>query len=309
MDVVFNELSLEPSADAYEARAVMQGITSTLAAGIRFRRLRSLRTDSQFVARNIAMGYRVADWLTDRQVDLEARRLIQTLATKAPYVEELSTQLQGDRLAEFCYLDREALGLGVAVLLDEPSLSAAGRSWQIDPVYLEAKYLVADELVAEQHAVCNVYSPDCWERRGDWLDERARLRVTTGADIVNDEDGLFGWLAFAEAAIVQIRGLTGNEPEFVSIVRHLAALSKQAASWREGPFINGYPFPCSPDSAPTLAQYGASRRIKCPDGQTRTFSWHSKVNVGARRIYFHAERVGDKVTIGYVGPHLPTVRG
>ncbi|MCI0674045.1 MAG: hypothetical protein L0Y64_26665, partial [Myxococcaceae bacterium] len=56
------------------------------------------------------------------------------------------------------------------------------------------------------------------------------------------------------------------------------------------------------------AQFGAERIFLCPDGERRVFRLHSKVRVGEWRVYFIPDRESGRVTVGYIGPHLSTVR-
>jgi len=287
----------------------MTGIVDTLSTGISLRRIQSLRTDSQFLGRNLTEMYTIGHWLNDGTVDKEAKRFIATTAAKAPFVDSMMEELQGDRLAEFRFDGLLAVGLGVAVLMDEAALSASRDGWRNDPITLRATYVTEAATEEKDEDVCNVHSPACLLRRGDWFEERARLATKSGTEVLADAHGLFRWLQFGPRAQDQLRALHGREPEFVVIVRHLAALSARAANWRDGIFADGYPFPCSPESQPTMNMYGDERRFVCPDGLVRQFSWHSKVSIGARRIYFLAERPGQPVTIGYVGSHLRTVAG
>jgi hypothetical protein len=196
----------------------------------------------------------------------------------------------------------------VAEPLKEAALATRLRdAWSDDPIVLDAVYVTEMGTQEVREEVCNISSPGCFERRAGWFVERAKRAVRSGSDVISDADGLFQHLRFCTVAERQLESLRGTEPEFVSIVRHLVALSQTAEAWKAGLFSAGYPFPCSPDSEATLAMYGEQRRFSCPDGNVRQFSWHSKVNVGARRIYFYPQQPGAPVLIGYIGAHLDVV--
>jgi hypothetical protein len=310
VDLIFNELSLQPLlAGVVEAQSAMRGIVDTLSAALRRRTIQALRTDSQFLGRGLSDGYTIAHWLNDGTVDKEAKRLVRSAATKAPFVESLVQDLHGERLAEFTHNGAVALGLGLAVLRNEAALSANRDGWNVDRVLVHAIYVALAGTEETNEEVCNIYSPVCLTRRVDWFEERARLATRSGRDVLEDAHGLFQWLQFTGRAEEQLRELRGTEPQFVSVVRHLAALSRQAARWQSGLFTQDYPFQYSPESQATLDKYGDQRSFLCADGRVRMFSWHSKISIGAQRIYFHAERAGSRVIIGYIGPHLDTVTG
>lgn len=307
MDLIFNELSLEPPMAArVEARAVMIELVETLATALDSRLIKALRTDSQFVLRTLCPEYTVSHWLVDGSVDREAKRLMQTVASKAPFVEALADELQGERLAEFSCRGQLAIGLGVAVLRSEAALSMNRHEWRVDPLPVHARYLGANDFEEEEEQVSHVYSVACLGRRGEWLQQRARLAVRSGADVLADTDGIFHHLVFTDNAQAQLRRLGGSEPEFNAIVQHLSALNRQAEQWTTGLFAAGYPFPCSPESESTLNMFPGERTFRCPDGHNRLFSWHSKINIGAIRIYFWASHPGEPLLIGYVGRHLRT---
>lgn len=308
MDLVFNELSLQPPFDGVsEAKKAMNEIVDTLSAALRGRRIQSLRTDGKFVARSLCDGYTVGHWLIDKTVDREAKRLVASATTRAPFVESLIEDAEGARLAEFTCNGTQALGIALAVLRDEATLSANRAHWNVDPIVVRALYVSANGVQETDEAVCNVFSTASLIQRAAWFDERALISTRTGVDVLADSYGLFVRLQFTEVAERQLRALRGTEPHFALVVAHLAALNRQAERWREGVFTEGYPFRCSPDSQPTLEQFGDQRTFDCPDGTRRMFSWHSKVGIGAQRIYFQADKPSSSVLIGYVGPHLQTV--
>jgi hypothetical protein len=308
MDFLFNELSIVPAhTNPAPARSMMDGLVQTVAAGVSRRILSSVKTDSGFMGRALATGYSIADWLNDAQVDREAKRLVMTVAAKAPYADSMLSELQVTKLAEFKIEGLQAIGCGVAVLTDQPALSAAREPWKTDPIAVVATYVSEMGTDEVPELVCNLYSEACFDRRVDFLEERARRRIAKGADVVADQDGLFRLLVFGPTARHQLEQLRGTEPEFGSVVRHLCALSRRAAEWTGGTFEDGFPFKCSPESEATMAKYGAQRIFPIAGGSFRQFTWHSKVNIGARRIYFHAERPGAPVVVGYVGKHLDIV--
>ncbi len=69
------------------------------------------------------------------------------------------------------------------------------------------------------------------------------------------------------------------------------ALNRRAATWFDGPFEAGCEVPCSDESETVLnnARFRQARSFVCDDGETRVFSWHTKINAQAWRIHFIAD--------------------
>lgn len=93
------------------------------------------------------------------------------------------------------------------------------------------------------------------------------------------------------------------------LFRRLAELDARARLWREG-MNDAFPkgaCEIKPETDQTMKRYGADRRFRGYDGVIRTFEHHVWVDHGHRVHLFHhvAERI---LEIGYVGPHLPTMR-
>ena len=92
------------------------------------------------------------------------------------------------------------------------------------------------------------------------------------------------------------------------IEKKLSDLQEYAASWSIGAFDAGkIASKATPESESTLKQYSQERTFTCPDGQNHVFSWHVRLTPLAWRIYFYPKQTGELI-IGYIGPHLRTVR-
>src|SRR5262249_10124373 len=87
----------------------------------------------------------------------------------------------------------------------------------------------------------------------------------------------------------------------------LDSLNSYCLQWQGGAFDpDRIQCVVSPESQPTLQQYGEERTFRCPDGTELTFTWHAKV--GRWRIYFNPFSGRGSMLIGYVGAHLRTVK-
>ena len=94
------------------------------------------------------------------------------------------------------------------------------------------------------------------------------------------------------------------------IVSKLVILDKYAAgNWLNGEFSyrdanNSTSLRISPESKGTMEKYYNERLFKMPDGSTKCFELHIKTG----DLRFHLYPENNKIYIGYIGKHLPTVK-
>lgn len=125
---------------------------------------------------------------------------------------------------------------------------------------------------------------------------------------------LFPRLRLGTRAVDQIAALTGSEPVFRQLLRHLRALDASATRWPEGEGFEPGGVTYSVESKATLddGTLGPMRDFPVPEGfEAERWSLHTKLTGGAgARLYFRAVRTGAEavVLVGYFGDHLPTVR-
>lgn len=311
MDLLLNELSLAtPAKTVAEGRARIAALLETVRAAREYGIGNVVRTCQDFWGTPLSDGYGISHWVADAEVDLELRRLLKAAVGKGPFLDEpfLPGADEPETLSEFSVGGQCGKALEVAVRLEEPLLSAAVSPWNVDPVEVECLTLTNEGDTETTEKVCNLASPGVVASRESWLRERTRQQVRTGRDVVQRFVELFGRLQLTDTAREQLTALSGNEQPFPFLLKHLAAIDAHVRTWKQGPFVEGYPFDISEESEQTLAQFGGQRTFRCPDGAQRTFSLHSKVRVGEWRIYFIPDRSSGTALVGYVGRHLPTVR-
>lgn len=310
MELIFNELSLREGADDRDtARAWMDALDNILAAAFSRGLARVLRIHRDFWTAELAEGYSLYHWGRDPRTDRERARRFRSIASKAPFVETLHENAEQElgTLAEYSYDGDRCLGIGLAALRGDAVISVPHDSWQSDHLRVLELRMDGEDLAEGECDVRNWYEPQGVERAQAWLRERLEREVESGADIVDRRQQMLPYLEFTTHAIDQLNALRDSNAAFPFVVRHLLALNLHAASWTNGPFQQGYPFPCSRESSATLQRFASERTFTCPDGEDRVFSWHSKINHCAWRIHFVASGDRRTVTIGYVGPHLRTV--
>jgi hypothetical protein len=119
-------------------------------------------------------------------------------------------------------------------------------------------------------------------------------------------------LQFCQTGTKQFRKLRSGEDKLKWVVETLEQLEECAKNWISQGCkefsLEGYSLDVSGESKPTLDQYWKERTFLCPDGVNRTFEQHIKLKSFNWRIHFFLERKTEKVIIGYIGDHLPTVK-
>lgn len=93
------------------------------------------------------------------------------------------------------------------------------------------------------------------------------------------------------------------------LFRRLADLDSRTAAWKlsaSQDFPEGSPA-ITPETQETMLRYGADRRFRSSSGTLVTYEEHLWVD-GLHRIHIFRDGARKTVEVGYVGPHLPTMR-
>lgn len=312
MDLVFNESSLVPkAANRVEATRRMALLVETVRAARRHGAFGTLRTCGDFWNSELTEGYTIAAWGADGGVPRDSRVYVKTLAGRAPFIETLFAEAEGESLREFQCGGEVCRGLGLALMRDWPAVSVAVEPWTTDPLTVLCRaYVEADtggSVIETAEDACNFFEPNCAQRRADWVSQRLQRDIQAGRELLARAVEVLTELEFTDTAVRQVEAMSGSEPVFRQVVRHVFALAAAIRGWDgAGPPLATLSLPWSPESEATLNRYGAARTFRCPDGRDRQFSSHTKIGIDAWRIHFIPLPERRQVLVGYIGPHLPT---
>ncbi|MCG8352730.1 MAG: hypothetical protein MI924_33620, partial [Chloroflexales bacterium] len=136
--------------------------------------------------------------------------------------------------------------------------------------------------------------------------------VQTGVELWEQCSTLYPSLEFCIDVQKQLQKHASQKDQIKTIRLRLLYLEQYSQQWRvSGGSFNNERLSgnASPESQETLQhpEYGPKRRFQCPDGQRRVFSWHLKLFNGWR-IHFYPDEERQTIIVGYIGPHLPTVK-
>jgi hypothetical protein len=252
--------------------------------------------------------------LNDGGVESERRTRFKTAVTKGPFVEEwiAKGEEDGKVLFEFCFEGDRVFGLGAGYLFESPTVSLKGdQRFENDPLRICVLTLNGEgELVSEEKEVCSLVDASQVTARINWIHERIRAEITSGQVAWEKRAEFFPNLRFCLDAAKALQALSGTEPFFYQICRHLSVMNSFCAAWPTG----GIDAPnamseitWSYESVSTINsdRLRGMREFNCPDGLRRLFSPHSKPTGGNIRIHFRPVPEQKQILIGYIGPHLP----
>lgn len=317
IELVLNELSLLPLAENKQlARQHVQQFLRTVSAAKKLRTNNFVRCPENIHRKFLADGYSIGDWLKDTEVDQVLRSSLRSLVTiKSPYWrDDLDLEQKViSRLFEFNNQEG-ATGLGVTALLNGLAVSfLSDELWnqtQFDVKIIteiqddDGESLTTEEIIPVRH----ISQPNHLANHQDWVKQRLTIMPETGQILWENRQQWFPNLEFCSDTKPQI--LTLTHQMLFPVTEHLISLQRYCEFWTDGNF-DYEQFPSrriSPESQATLRDYWRERTFMCPDGQDRLFNWHLKLTPMEWRIHFFPISETKRIIVGYVGPHLPTVK-
>src|SRR5579859_1259350 len=317
LEMVLNELSLRPLArDVYAARQRMAEFVQTINVATRQGFRGMLRTSTDFNAEELAPDYPVMRWVNDKSVEPDLRNFYLKLATNAPFLIDVhdSSIQESFGLSDFFWGEEQAIGLGVAFLLDALAVSFRSDScWFDSHLQLKISQIGDDgeltdtfEDIPHASHYSHIHEHLAWISRR--LRSNARTEVHEGLDIWSGKEKWFPHLYFCDKVREQFQELHRGDPRLLSILKRLYELEDYCNGWQHGPFDHTKINKATPESPDTLEVYGSERTFLCYDGEFRVFSWHIRLTPGPWRIHFFPLPEEKKLIIGYIGHHLNTVK-
>jgi hypothetical protein len=312
-EAVVNELSFLkspnfelPAADDLEAaRPLMKNFVVCASEGFRLGIISTLRMSESFHAVELAAGYPIAIWMTDKSVDRDDRVRFIRFATSSPYID-------GD-LEETTFGDCIARGLGSCMINRSVAVSCASdAAWSMPLISVMVRRLSEDGTMTEiDETVRNASELKHWADHADWIRSEIAGEIQSGADLIARAHELVPNLRFGRSAVPQISALTGTERYFQWLVKSLLLADSEVSGWDGGMFPhNRLPGPATGESGPVRnsPRLRDMRNFATDDGRTEFMEYHMK-NLGEnRRVHFLFEPSRRVMIIGYFGEHLETAQ-
>ncbi len=315
---VFNELSARvPALTSHLGRRRMDELVSAVATTMNGRPATFVTVgEPNLWTAELAPGYTVVNWLSDTVPDL--KNLLLAIASKSGLPMEADEALR-DRfsLSEFVLAretgeesgDRaEARGLGAAFLF--AGIGASLRSearWSRIQIPLQHRWLDEDsQEQSEEVEALNLSESSQVADLSELLLERSRQDLRDDLLTLADrKHACFPHLEFGLDVDGQLEALPHGMLQ--GVVTKLLTLDAASHAWRLDPTMAFPDLPmCHSESEPTLQQYGYQRRFRDPEGDLALYRLHAMM--GKYRIHLRVIHESRRIEIGYIGPHLDTVK-
>jgi hypothetical protein len=279
---------------------------------------RVLRSVSDAVDRDISQGRGLRSWCFDRGLNRDAGLLVASRLARQPFIDGpdgLMARAEGNQILETQVNGNLVYGLGLGALEGRPvallSSSTVPVGRLVDVQILDAS---TDPIAVTQASVATYCCGDEVAADANDLHGLVDASISSGQVLLERASEVFPHLHIGPRAAGAFAALTGAEPVFQQLIRHLRALNSAAAAWAAGAPYQPQGITFSPESDQTLShgRFGPMRDFPSPDGfPQERWSLHTKLTGGAgARMYFRATQgpQGLAVLIGYFGQHLPCVR-
>jgi len=313
---VLDETALTPCSIHSPAERIIT-LAKTLSALDRLGVSRVLYSVCDAADRDIGHGRGLQSWCFDSSVNRDAGRLIALRLSKPPFIDGedgLMASVEGQRAIVPTVSDEIAIGLGFAALTDELAILPISETRPRG-----GSCCVTVNILDNDGERCESGDVETYALEDEVLTHRESIMALVnrtlcdGSFIIGRLSEVFPQLHLGTRAHQQIAQMTGREPVFRQLLRHLRALNEGALNCLEGTVYAPEGISFSVESTSTLnhGTYGPMRDFPTPDGfEPERWSLHTKLTGGnGARLYFRHVRSGSQsfVLIGYFGDHLPTV--
>lgn len=316
MEPALDEASLVPC-PAWAPAARIAALSTVLKEFDRVGLPRVLRSVADAADREIAQGRGLRSWCFDRGPHRDAGLLVASRLARQPFIDGpdgLMARAEGQRVLETQVAGQLVYGLGLGALEGRPVATLASAA---NPAGRELQVLVLDAS-ADPMVVTHVpvYAYAHGAEVASAAPEMQRFvdtAISSGQVLLDRMAVAFPHLRAGPRAIESFAALSGSEPVFRQLVRHLRALNAAAEAWAPGAAFRPEGITYSQEADQTLShgKFGPIRDFPSPPGYAHErWSFHTKLTGGAgARLYFRVVNAGNSpvVLLGYFGSHLPCV--
>lgn len=326
MEPALDEASLIPCPTTHPADRITR-LAGTLRALDQLGVPRVLRSVRDAADRDIGGGRGLRQWCFDLQTPRDDGRFLAMRLDKAPFIDGangLFTAIEGGRAIHPTIDGILSLGGGHVALTEGVLTLLSGSTWPTKkPVVVRIEAMTEEDEWTDEVLVDAVDSAAEVRTLADTIGAKVDASVTGGPILWERLPELFPRLVVGERAAEQLILLTGSEPFFPQVLRHLRALNRAALSWKPGlPFSpEGVTFSVESEATLKDGKLGPLRDFPTPpEFSAERWTLHTKLTGGnGARLYYkpqefvNTETEGEPkrkmlVAVGYLGPHLATVR-
>jgi hypothetical protein len=321
MDVyIFNELSITPFANTYEAKEGMKTFIQACAKAreLGFQTLRLHENIENLYKLQIAPDYIVSQWLKDSEVEDDLKDNFRDIIFYSPLIsDDEPIAKEQNTLSEFkIKVDNEikmAEGLGAAYFLDTLCVSfLSHKLWDEEEIKNIEHWSLKEEGidVTTTVVVKHASKPKHLAKHKTWFEQKKRESLQKSRDLWERREEFFPHLVLCGKVEQQLTGLGIQSKFFDQIIEKLKRLNEYAENWQQGSYSNNdvkqHGLDVSGESDSTLNKYGRQRKFRLPNGKKALFENHIKT--GDLRFHFYPDDEHKIIYVGYIGSHLPTIK-
>ena len=316
MEPALDEASLVPC-PAWSPATRIAALSTVIKEFDRVGLPRVLRSVADAADRDIAQGLGLRSWCFDRGPHRDAGLLVASRLARQPFIDGpdgLMARAEGQRVLETQVASQLVYGLGLGALEGRPvatlasAANPAGRELQVQVLDASTDPMIVTDVPVFAFANGTEVSAAAQQ-----IQRLVDTAIFNGQVLLDRMPEAYPHLRAGPRAIESFAALSGSEPVFRQLVRHLRALNAAAEAWAPGAAFKPEGITYSQESDQTLShgKFGPIRDFPSPPGFAHErWSLHTKLTGGAgARLYFRAVRSADSkaVLIGYFGAHLPCV--
>lgn len=263
----------------------------------------------------IADDYGFQEWVDDQTQDRELRQLGWTLSVQSPVGKGLlAAREDNDEFERSEYLtddDRGCLALGVALAWDGIAISLPSEDlWRQPGVAIRQHLYDADldSYAVIRHRVRNASLPAHVAGVSEDWRRCASAGLTRADELIANWATLFPNLDRCEEYAHKTLPALNDRVVLRALVGRLLGLDRACKVWTGT--APEYPCRARPESPQTMArdELKRQRRATCPRRGEDYFVMHCNIQPPGYRVYWLENTEDHRLCIGYVGPHLETVR-
>lgn len=261
--------------------------------------------------------YGFQEWVDDTSTDQDLRILAWQLTMMSPARKGLYEQVQDTEAfsrSEF-FLDQQRCdALGVALSWDGIAISLpSAEHWCTTEIAIK-QHLYDEDLTAFRvihHRTRHASMPEHVDAVIDHWRRAAIRKVGSATDLLQNWSVLFPGLDLCIEHERKTLPPLSNPGTLNSVLGRLYSLNRASEHWaRNAANAPEYDFRARPESKKTMERnkLKQQRIATCPRCGEAVFEMHGEIQPPGYRIYWFENSAERRFTIGYIGPHLETVR-
>ncbi|GAW87531.1 conserved hypothetical protein [Bathymodiolus platifrons methanotrophic gill symbiont] len=314
--IIINDASL-PFSSSVDCKSELEDffkiIQSADSAGVRFNQADDRHGNWNTL--NYAEGFIFGEWINhiDKDISLIVKNVISKVHCPIIELEEDKREaLSGMLFMLSSDRNLEVTSLGVASNIDSHAISfLSHNNWASNPISIVRQWEENEEWKEQLIDVPNISSLEHLEAYIAELENEKPQNKNYLRDLVLQDNKDFPNLIFCNSALKDFKSPSVTVDDFHKIIKALEKLNKAIliSNDIEALKLNSE-LTISGESSATLenGKYARQREFKHPTLGKKLFEKHVKNFPDAKRMHILADFNNNKVSIGYFGSHLPTVR-